>query len=62
MDKEVTPELVDIHTQCERALRRMRALARERNDILLAQAIRSVKRAAELSDSPVQSVGLDRAA
>lgn len=57
METEITPELADINAQCERAIRRLRALARERNDVLLSQALRSVKRAAELS-----SGALDRRA
>jgi hypothetical protein len=45
-----TPELAHaVHSQCERALRRLRVLARERDDVLLAQAMTSVKRAAALS-------------
>jgi hypothetical protein len=47
------PETADaaraIHVQCDRALRRLRVLARERNDVLLSQALKSVRRAAELS-------------
>jgi BMFP domain-containing protein YqiC len=38
-----------VQSQCERALRRLRVLARERDDVLLAQAMTSVKRAAALS-------------
>lgn len=46
----VTPQPAgEIHAQCERALRRLRVLARERNDVLLSSALRSISRAAELS-------------
>jgi hypothetical protein len=38
-----------VQSQCERALRRLRILARERDDVLLAQAMSSVRRAAALS-------------
>jgi hypothetical protein len=38
-----------VHGQCDRALRRLRVLARESDDVLLAQALISVKRAAALS-------------
>jgi hypothetical protein len=38
-----------VHGQCDRALRRLRVLARESDDVLLAQALTSVKRAAALS-------------
>ena len=38
-----------VHAQCERALRRLKVLARERDDVLLSQAVRFVWRAAELS-------------
>ena len=44
-----------IRAHCERAQRRLRVLARERNDVLLAQALRSVNSAAELSSLPLQS-------
>ena len=43
-------ELVSaIHEQCERALRRLRIVARERNDLLLSYALDSVRRASALS-------------
>jgi hypothetical protein len=46
----VNPEYArEIHAQCERALRRLRALARERNDVLLSSAVRSISRASEIS-------------
>jgi hypothetical protein len=38
-----------IHAHCERAQRRLRVLARERNDALLSSALRSVSSAAALS-------------
>jgi BMFP domain-containing protein YqiC len=44
-----------IRAHCERAQRRLRVLARERNDVLLAQALRSVNSAAELSSLPLHS-------
>jgi hypothetical protein len=45
--KPATAELArDVHQQCQRALRRLRTLAREQDDVLLAQAMRSVNRAA----------------
>lgn len=45
------PEAISraIHHHCERAERRLRTLARERNDVLIAQALRSVRSAAALS-------------
>ena len=61
METEVNQELADVHAQCERALRRLRALSRQHNDILLAQAMRSVRRAAELSAQRT-AVPADRAA
>jgi glucose-6-phosphate-specific signal transduction histidine kinase len=49
-----TAELArDVHQQCQRALRRLRTLARERDDVLLSQAMRSVNRAAQLSAAQV---------
>ena len=44
-----------IHAHCERAQRRLRVLARERNDVLLAQALRSVKTAKALSAAQLRS-------
>ena len=44
-----------IHTHCERAQRRLRVLARERNDVLLVQALRSVKSAAALSEAQLRA-------
>jgi hypothetical protein len=52
-DQARNDELVsEIHAQCERALRRLRILARERDDILLTYALDSVRRAAALSAQP----------
>jgi len=45
-----------IHEQCERALRRLRVLARERDDVLLTYALDSVKRAAALSALPARQM------
>ncbi len=42
-----------IHAHCVRAQRRLRALARESNDVLLAQALRSLRSAAALSAAPL---------
>ena len=44
-----------IREHCERAQRRLRVLARERNDVLLTQALRSVATAAELSASQLRA-------
>jgi BMFP domain-containing protein YqiC len=43
-------ELVSaVHAQCERALRRLRVLARERDDVLIGYALQSVERASAMS-------------
>ena len=44
--------LAQIHTQCERALRRLRVLASERDDVLLGYALDAVWRASVLSSPP----------
>jgi hypothetical protein len=56
---EVGPEAISraINDHCERALRRLRVLARERNDVLLSQALRSVRSAAALSAAPLPPAG-----
>ena len=42
-----------VQSHLARAERRLRVLARERNDVLLAQALRSVRSAAALSAAPL---------
>ena len=44
-----------IHEHCLRAQRRLRVLARESNDVLLAQALRSLRSAAALSAAPLDA-------
>ena len=45
-------QLEAIHAQCERALRRLRLLAHERDDVLLGYAVTAVRRASMLSATP----------
>jgi BMFP domain-containing protein YqiC len=60
-DPSTTDLSAAIHAQCERALRRLRVLARERDDVLLSYALDSVRRAEALSAAQMRRPGTPRA-